>query len=260
MNGDALLAALDLPAGSRVDQRVPKKLLLENAAPTAADKRIISNGVEELLWVAALKPTTIGVPEYRNDVREYLEIAVLCLRLRDAAKVTRLAELVHRSIPYPALVLADNGDYVAMSAAHKRWSLGESGGTVLDGPLVVLEWDVDYDGSHDREFLNALAISRQPTASLLALYQGWVDTIFALEAARLSGHFRLMVDPQHAAARREAVANAKRLIAEITRLRGLAERERKLRARVDLNVRIRTLETEYAVERSRLQRWLSASE
>ena len=79
MNGDALLAALDLPASSRVDQRVPKKLLLENGAPTAADKRLINDGIEELLWLAALKPTTIGVPEYRDDVREYLEIAVLRL-------------------------------------------------------------------------------------------------------------------------------------------------------------------------------------
>ena len=39
MSGDVLLAALDLPASSRVDQRVPKKLLLEHGAPTAADKR-----------------------------------------------------------------------------------------------------------------------------------------------------------------------------------------------------------------------------
>ena len=78
------IAALDLPASSRVDQRVPKKLLLENGAPTAADKRHINDGIEELLWLAALKPTTIGVPEYRDDVREYLEIAVLRLTLRAA--------------------------------------------------------------------------------------------------------------------------------------------------------------------------------
>ncbi len=64
MNGDALLAALDLPASCRVDQRVPKKLLLEKGAPTAVDKRLINEGVEQLLWLAALKPTTIGVPDY----------------------------------------------------------------------------------------------------------------------------------------------------------------------------------------------------
>lgn len=79
MTAATVIEALALPAGCRVDQRVPKKLLLENGAPTAADKRHISEGIEELLWLAALKPTTIGVPAYHDEVREYLEIAVLRL-------------------------------------------------------------------------------------------------------------------------------------------------------------------------------------
>jgi hypothetical protein len=110
MNGDTLIEALDLPAGSRVNQRVPKKLLLENGAPTAADKRLINDGIEELLWLAALKPTTIGVPAYRDETREYLEIAVLRLTLRAAAKATRLVELVHRAVPYPLLLVTEQGN------------------------------------------------------------------------------------------------------------------------------------------------------
>src|SRR5580704_5496838 len=99
MNGAALIEALDLPESCRVNQRVPKKLLLENGAPTSADKRIINDSIDELLWLAALKPTTIGVPEYRDEVREYVEIAVLRLTLRNPAKATRLVELVHRAVP-----------------------------------------------------------------------------------------------------------------------------------------------------------------
>ena len=64
------IASLGLPDGCRVDQRVPKKLLLENGAPTAADKRLIADTVEEIQWVAALKPNTIGVPNYRDESRE----------------------------------------------------------------------------------------------------------------------------------------------------------------------------------------------
>src|SRR5450759_1715232 len=139
MNVAALLAALDLPAGSRVDQCVPKKLLLENGAPTAADKRYINEGIEELLWLAALKPTTIGVPEYRDDVREYLEIAVLSLSLRPDAKEGRLVELIHRAIPYPLLLVAKQSDNVTLSLAHKRWSQGEAGKTVLDDAVTLCE-------------------------------------------------------------------------------------------------------------------------
>ena len=36
---DALLDALGLPESCRVDQRVPKKMLVEYGAPTTIDKR-----------------------------------------------------------------------------------------------------------------------------------------------------------------------------------------------------------------------------
>jgi hypothetical protein len=43
VTGDEAIAALDLPAAARVDRRVPKSLLLEHGAPTAADKRHIND-------------------------------------------------------------------------------------------------------------------------------------------------------------------------------------------------------------------------
>jgi hypothetical protein len=73
----ALLEALNLPAATLVEKRVPKTLLQEHGAVTAADKRQINEGIEQLLWVAALKPTTIGVAAYRDGQREVVELAVL---------------------------------------------------------------------------------------------------------------------------------------------------------------------------------------
>ena len=127
MSATTLIDALALPPDARVDQRVPKKLLLGQGAPTAADKRQITHGIEEMFGIAALKPTNIGVPEYRDAVREYLEIAVLTVALRPAAKPTRLIELIHRAIPYPVVLVAEHGDTVGLSLAHKRWSQGEAG-------------------------------------------------------------------------------------------------------------------------------------
>jgi hypothetical protein len=76
MTVDALINALNLPVGSRVGQRVPKKLLLENGASTAADKRLINDGIEEIHWIAAMKPATLGVPAFRDDTREYVKIVL----------------------------------------------------------------------------------------------------------------------------------------------------------------------------------------
>lgn len=252
MNGDALVEALRLPKGSRVDQRVPKKLLLENGAPTPTDKRIINEGIEELIWLAALKPATVGVPEYRDDTREYLEIAVLSLVLRDSAKSGRLVELIHRAIPYPLLLVAEHSQQVGLSAANKRWSLGESGKTVLEGSPVVVTWSADGLHEHWAPFSAALALSQQPRTTLLALYQGWVNTLLSLEAARLTGAFQLSTSEEHASARREALTEIDRLNGVITRLRASAAKEKQVPRLVELNLELKRAEAALAAARAQL--------
>lgn len=252
MRGDTLIEALDLPAGSRVDQRVPKKLLLENGAPTSADKRIISDGIEELLWLAALKPRTIGVPEFRDDVREYLEVAVLRLTLRAAAKATRLVELVHRAVPYPLLLLTEQGEWLGLSAAHKRWSQGESGKTVLEGDVVAAEWDAENDGERWPAFYDALALGKQPRTTLYSLYQGWIDTLLALQAARITGAFAVVADAEHAAIRRDAIQECVRLDGEVARLRATAAKEKQMSRRVELNLELKRVQAAQAAARANL--------
>ena len=243
MNADDFLVALDLPAGTKVERRVPKKLLLENSAPTAADKRHTNGGVEELLWLAALKPNTIGVPAYRDEVREYLEIAVLRMVLRPGAKAARLVELVHRAIPYPVLLLTDSGGTCLLSAAQKRWSQAQAGQTVLDDS--VIEADADA-GEHQAAFFEGLSLKRQPNASMLSLYNGWIHVIVALRAARVTGSFTLLRTHEKVEERITAFNEYTRLSTEIGRLRAAATREKQIPRQVDLNLEIKRLEAEQA--------------
>jgi hypothetical protein len=233
------IAAFSLPAESRVDQRVPKKLVVENGAPTAADKRRINDGIEELLWVAALKPTAIGVAEYRDDAREYLEIALLLLTLRPSAKGGRIAELVHRAIPYPVILLAQENGTVALSLAHKRWSQGEAGKMVLDDALIDCELVRNEAAG---KFLSSLSISRQPRMHLLALYQGWINCLQAYKAACITGQFVLPTDGREGATLSEALAEHDRLTRRIAVLRAQAEKESQINRMVEINLEVRGLE------------------
>jgi hypothetical protein len=250
MNADLIIAALALPPETRVDQRVPKKLLVENGAPTAADKRQINEGIEELLWLAALKPTTIAVPEYRDDVREYLEIAVLSLTLRPDAKTGRLVELIHRAIPYPLLLVAEQSGHLTLSLAHKRWSQGEAGKMVLDDAVTLCDL---VEQAATAAFLDSLSLAVQPRSNLLALYQGWINCLEAFQAAQITGRFAPSKSREAAAARREALAEYDCLVRQIANLRAQAERESQLNRRVDLNLEIKRLETELAVSIKRME-------
>jgi len=240
----AVIASLAIPADARVDQRVPKKLLVENGAPTAADKRQINDGIEELLWLAALKPATIGVPTFADDTREYLEIAVLTLVLRAEAKASRITELIHRAIPYPLLLIQSLPAGIALSLAHLRWSQGQSGQTVLDGSLVTATLDSDTPSSN--EFLASLNVTSQPRQNLRAFYQGWIERFETFAVAQITGSFKPATDAGAVERRRTALAEHDRLIREIANLRSRAAKESQLSRRVDLNLQVKQLETRLA--------------
>ncbi|ACF43406.1 DUF4391 domain-containing protein [Pelodictyon phaeoclathratiforme] len=252
MKSQALIAAFDLPESSLVNQRVPRKLLLENGAPTSADKRSINEGIEELIWIAALKPVTVGVPEFRDESHEYLEIAVLLLTLRDGAKTTRLVELVHRAIPYPVLLLTQQGAPLSLSVAHKRWSQSEAGKTVLEGDIVSVAWSREVDADIMADFRNSLALGSQPRTNLHALYQGWLDSMVALNAARVTGNFTLAENAEYAAARRDALRECGVLQEEIGRLRTLAAKERQIPRQVELNLELKRIDAELATTKQKL--------
>lgn len=247
-----LIAALDLPAGCRVDQRVPKKLLLENGAPTAADKRRIIDDIQEIWWMATLKPTTIGVPEYRDTLREYLEIVVLRLTLRAGAKAARLVELVHRAVPYPVLLLTEQQARIDLSVAHKRWAQNEAGKTVLDGDALTIDWEAERDRAHWPAFQTALALGQQPTSTLYALYQGWSDTLLALKAARITGLLRPATDRRQAVERQESLDEYQRLDGMIAQLRAAAAKEKQIARQVELNLETKRLEAARAAVRAKI--------
>ena len=226
----------------------PKTLLLEqDAVRTAADKRRLQEGIDEIFWVAALKPTTIGVPAFEDNVRQYLEISVLTCALRDPGNPGRIVELIHRAIPYPVHVLAVGRDnIVSLSLAHKRWSYGEAGAVVADTVHRSREFDPDAPDGLAALFLSSLAIAMTAATDLYTLYDRWVQRIEALAAADITGSYVVPSRPESAAVRREALESHERLTKQIAAIRTRASKEKQIRRRVDLNIDLKRLEKELA--------------
>ncbi len=236
-----LVAALGYPESAAVNQRIPKKMLVETGAPTAADKRAITDGIEEIHWLAALKPVTVGIPAYQDEARDYLEIAILSINLRPEAKASRIAELVHRAIPYPVFLMAHSQGGISLSLAHKRWAQNEAGKTVLDGDVVNA--NLHSPGRPDliQQFVDALSLERQPRTSLHALYQGWIDALIAWQVSALTGCFELSTSSTHAACRRAALHQCRELDAKIASLRLSASKEKQTARQVAANLELKAL-------------------
>lgn len=254
---EVFLSALALPPDTRVEQRIPKKLLVEQGAPTATDKRQIQDGIDELHWVAALKPTNIGVPTFRDDEREYLEVAVLTASYRPKAKVARLTELVHRAIPYPVLLVSSfldgEANSIGVSAAHKRFSQNEAGKFVIEEVLTTNPIaENDMQAENTKAFLATLALAKLPTSDLFALYQGWLDSIVAFTASGITGTFAKPASPEQTANMRERIAQHSKILDELAGLRTQAAKEKQMNRLVDLNLKIKRLESQLAATQSAL--------
>ncbi|GAB3840259.1 DUF4391 domain-containing protein [Hymenobacter jeollabukensis] len=278
MSITAVYAALGLPAEVAVDERVPKKVLLEQVVLPAPDRRLVQDGLEELRFLATLKPSLCGVAAYHaptapastNDI-DVIEVVVVSARLRPATPATtnRLLELLHRAIPYPMLLLAEtvgradeNHGGVIVSLAHKRPAQNAADRlTLLEvlhseplhlSPLAqAAEPEAVYRSAGTRPkptgpaaYLAALTLPAVGASHLSALYQSWLDRTVALAAANITGNYCPPTTPAQATALREALAAHSRLKQEQVTLRSQAAREKQMARRASLNLRLRQLDTE----------------
>lgn len=241
MTIDDLIQAIGLPDSARLNQRVPKKLLAEHGSVSAADKWHIQDGVEEVVWLAALKPHLIGVSAYQDESRHYLELAVLSMTLKPGAKLGRLAELLHRAVPYPVLLMTSSDSGLSLSLSHVRASQNEPDKYTLDGQLLAVALP---DSGHWAAFLSAMALARQPQADLFALYQGWMDCVTALDIAAQTGCYQASRSRAQAEARHAALQQCRQVKARMAQLRTQAEKEKQLPRQVLLNQELRSQQAE----------------
>jgi hypothetical protein len=229
MTPEDLIAAFALPAGPP-PRRVPKASLSDHA-PTAADRRLIDKALARLDWIAGLNMGSIGVPAGEVDGLTIDTINMLFATTRGPMP-SRLAEIIHRAIPKPVILIHadEDGDAASLSLAPKRAAERET------GRVVTIEvYDSGALSQAEAEFAATLALSRLPTRDLAALYGGLIERVEALEAARTVGRvFRLATSVNEAAEWREALKRQSELNNSLAAQISLTKRETQLARRVEL--------------------------
>lgn len=234
MTPDQLIAALALPVGPP-PRRVPKASLSDHA-PTAADRRLIDKTLARLDWVAGLTPANIGVPSGEAEGLTIDTINLLSATTRGPMP-PRLAEILHRAIPKPVILIhaEEGGGAASLSLAPKRAAEREAGRVVTtevhdSGPLTTA----------DASFVDTLALSTLPTRDLAALYAGLIERVKALAAARMAGRaFRLATSREQASKWRDAMRECRALNAEIAAMSAAIQKEQQLARRVEAGEALR---------------------
>jgi len=242
MSTQDAISAFRIPLNARVDKRIPKKTLVDNAHLNASEKKLVFDFVEEMQWVAALKPSNIAVPAFNDNTREYIEVAVIQAKLKSENKNLKIAQAIHRAIPYPVVLVCHYGESANVSFAHKRWSQGQSDKIVIEEVYIAKFGNMNDLDSSQVQFFNSLKLSELPAENIFLMYQGMIDRVVALDVAQITGTFeKPAVDGSFVAIQSELEIYEK-LRMELNGLRRKATKEKQLNRRVELNLEIKRLE------------------
>lgn len=246
---EALAAAFALPPGEP-PRRVPKATLADNV-PTIADRRLIETKLARLDWIAAINTATTGISAGSANGLSIDTINLLSAQTRGPMP-ERLAEIIHRAIPKPVILLqreeASNAG-AALSLAPKRAAEREAGRVV-----TTALFDTDPLTADDSAFVCSLALPRLPTRDLAALYAGLIERVEALQAARTADRsFRIANGPDESQHWREVLAQVDSVSGQIATLSADIRKQRTLAGRVELGEKVRSLKEVLDSLRQRLK-------
>lgn len=238
-DGESLLG---LPDTARIDHRITKKMLAEQFEERApADARLIGKAVAAARLVGILRPETIQVPRYQDGERGVVDIPIIEATLTDKTTVadrTRVAELIHRSMAKPVVLVAytpDGDTLLSLALSHVSRTDPSRSTSVIDAHLMVPARQIEP---------GALHVDRLDHTDMWALYRDLVRM-----AATDGRPASVTLQVADAVAVRRRLADLEADLAAVVRD---ARQAKSQQVRIDLNTRARTLRAQISHARETL--------
>jgi hypothetical protein len=179
---ECFLEKLNIPESCYLGKSIFKKLFLENGQLDITDKKALKDDVDKIRWLYTLKPTTINITAYQDKQREFLEVEVLQVELTSNARTKRIAAFIHKTIPYPLLIIFSHGDQMALSVAEKRINQADKSKWLVE-EVWLTEWiNLNQPTSAENEFMAACAVKNLSFTNFYSFYEDIKSRVIALNA------------------------------------------------------------------------------
>lgn len=230
-----------IPESCQLDQRVFKKLFYENTALNSADKKAFVEDIEDILWRYTLKPETINIPAFINQERDYSELAVIQVNLKNDARYQRIAQVIQKAIPYPVLLVFVHQQQLALSVADKVINQVDQEKVRLNTSYQTDWINLKSPNEAEQDFLNSCSIRQFSYQDYYAFYKDLTARIIALQCAKLGGRYQL--DTEDSLEQRTDLLNdIHQAQQKIHALKNELKKETQFNRQVNLNMQIKHLE------------------
>ena len=239
-------SSLEIPDSCKLNKPVFKKLFLDNGTLDAADRKTLGEDVIKVRWLYTLKPSTINIAPYVDQVREYPELAVLQVELSNANRLNRIANFINRSIPYPLVLIftleADHATSVAISLADKRINQADNEKWVLEDSVQSGWISLEGQDQAQAEFLASLKVTELPFKDFWSFYQALIARVIASNCAVHSGSFKLDSNRElDGNSRLERLRELEKLDAQRIEITNKLKKEKQMGKQVELNIKVKKI-------------------
>jgi hypothetical protein len=237
-----LLSAFALPQACEQQQKIAKKHFYDDATFRKAMGARLQEEVESILLVRHLMPDTCRLACVVNELVEYTEILFLQITLKHhvtaTTNLTPLLEAIHKTLPYPLVLLVSGEAGQMLSLAEKRINQQDK-----DSDKLVLQeqhmtpW-LSAETPFVSDFMDSLHFAKMTSGNLLAYYQAIIERMVQLNISVKTGQNQFV---QAQSMSRDTLKQIEALEQEISRHRQQLNKTIAFNDKVALNMKIKQL-------------------
>ncbi|MDR0911744.1 MAG: DUF4391 domain-containing protein [Methanobrevibacter sp.] len=183
----------NVPDSCSVGTFIPKKQFYEFQELNNRDRNIFIELIEKINWLYTLKEKNIRISPYTNKNRDYCEVEIIQIMLKENKNITnkkieRIADIILRGILYPLVLIfqinKNNETNIKIAVSHIKNHLSDSSKITLDG-IIFTNWiDLENLDEIDLNLFNSLNIENLSFSHFYKFYSDIVDNIIIYNASK----------------------------------------------------------------------------
>jgi len=219
-----------IPKRCEVNQFIAKKNFLNFGNLNKTERDDLSSNIQKITLSFQLEPSKSNIPAYKDEIREYQLINVFSIDIMENANTKRIATFIMNAIPYPSIIVFRNDNQMQLAVCHQRTNLTDTSKNVLE-EMIISQWQPFSETLFD---INNMSLSNCYT-----LYCDIVDFISIQNVKNITDNETLTGEQA-----RQISEKIVKIDNEITSLRAELKKETQFNRKMELNIKIKKLETE----------------
>jgi hypothetical protein len=231
---------LTIPEECKVNDIIAKDLIFSEGGLKSSDKKIFTNYVKQVRWLYSLKKENVGINHYNGGNKNYSEVEVINIVLKEDKKLARIVDIVMRIIPYPMILVFEFRGKIQLFVSHQSESLVDSSKITLDDVISTNWIKFNEMDEIDRILFKDLQLSNLDYSDFYKFYDSIVQKIIKYNGSKSVGH-EVNLSVEEIKRINDKIAS---LESEIKTKRAAIKKETQFNQQVELNIEIKKLEYE----------------